>query len=165
MERWFNQFVDDCPHFITAAVHHRQPLLLHHIDVVYRQLRQAADTHGCLVLAYVIMPDHLHAIVYAKHPNSVKSFTRRWLRQTGREVKPQEKFWGEAPKVSAVRSAKALESRMSYIHQNPVTRRLVSKAQDWPHSSFRQLVLGDEDVDFQCDSVLDQPWSFGGKTT
>jgi putative transposase len=44
--------------------------------------------------------------------------------------------------------------KLKYIHRNPVKRGLVEKPEDWPWSSFRNYVTGEEGVvEVEC------PWT------
>jgi hypothetical protein len=54
--------------------------------------------------------------------------------------------------VLPVWSNKVLKTKLDYVHQNPVLRELVAAADQWLHSSFREIEMGRLDVPFRCDS-------------
>jgi len=47
----------------------------------------------------------------------------------------QRRFWEHT-----IRNEKDFERHVDYVHFNPVKHRLVSRACDWPYSSFRVYV-------------------------
>ena len=112
---------------------------------------------GFHVWAYVMMPEHIHLLVWpAKEVYSIstilqatkQSVSRRavgWLKSnnpaglkllaTGRADKPYQ-FWQDGGGYDRnIRNAKALRDIIAYIHNNPVRRGLVVRPEDWPWSS------------------------------
>jgi len=55
------------------------------------------------------------------------------------------------PRVLPLRSEKVLNTKVDYLHANPVRRNLVADPGDWEHSSYRQLVLASPGAPFHCD--------------
>ncbi len=105
------------------------------------------------------MPEHVHILIWpAKEVYSIsailkaikQSVSRRavaWLKSnnpegliwlaTGRKDKPYQ-FWQDGGGYDRnIRNAKTLRAVFSYIHRNPVKRRLVNCPEDWPWSSAR----------------------------
>lgn len=155
MGRWHNHYLDNCAHFITSSVVDWRPVLLEAPEVVYDEWRRTATLHGCLILAYALLPDHVHLIVWSSRGKAVRAFTQRWLSFTARRLGTGGRFWKERPRVLPVWSREVLEVKVDYIHRNPLRRGLVERPEDWPHSSYRQIVLGRRDVPFQCAGFAD----------
>jgi REP element-mobilizing transposase RayT len=92
------------------------------------------------LLAWVIMPNHLHVIirVFDGHPldqvvHSWKSFTAFKANTIlGREGR----FWYPDYFDRYIRDEKHLENAVEYIENNPVKAGLVSDARAWPYSSL-----------------------------
>jgi putative transposase len=126
----------------------------------------ARERHEFDLWAYVVMPEHVHMLIWPKRETyavsavlqAVKqSVSRRalnWLRKnrpeglsalaTGQKS-PPHRFWLDGGCYDRnVRSAVALAEMIDYIHDNPVKRGLVGRAKDWPWSSARAWLL-DED--------------------
>ena len=99
--------------------------------------------------AWVILPDHLHAIWTL--PPADHDFSTRWgLIKTGFSKNSelprtsgqrrdsglwQPRFWEHR-----IRDTRDLHAHMDYAHYNPVKHRLVERVKDWPYSSFHRAV-------------------------
>lgn len=92
------------------------------------------------LIAWVIMPNHVHAIidVFDGHPldkivHSWKSFTAfKANTLIGREGR----FWYPDYFDRYIRDEKHLEIAVTYIEHNPVKAGLISDARTWPYSSL-----------------------------
>jgi REP element-mobilizing transposase RayT len=152
MSRWHNQHLDALPHFCTATVADWRPLLnAESIPIVYREWAAARCRFGVKVLAYVVMPDHFHAVLWAESGENVCKFLQRTLALTSRAFQRGGGFWKERPRVLPIRSTNLLRTKVAYLDANPVRRRLVADAADWTDSSYRQLVLALPAAVFECD--------------
>jgi REP element-mobilizing transposase RayT len=97
------------------------------------------------------MPDHVHIVIWSKSGENVRKTLHQTIAQTSRRLRLGGGFWKERPRVLPVYSRRVLEAKVDYLHANPLRRILVAKVEDWPHSSFRQLVLDDLSGHFLCD--------------
>jgi putative transposase len=104
------------------------------------------------VLAYVVMSEHIHLLLWSETAENVKKFMQRVLSHSSKRIGKGGKFWKERLRVVCVYSPKVLRTKLDYIHGNPVKRGLVSSPEEWPHSSFGQLELGRSGVGFRCDT-------------
>jgi putative transposase len=148
MSRWHNQYIDGCVHFCTATVSGWRPLLHGEaIAVLYGAWDSARRELAVRVLAYVVMPEHFHLLLWAERGAAVRAFLQRTLSATSRRLQPGGGFWKERPRVLPVWSNKVLKTKLDYVHQNPV-----AAADQWLHSSFREIEMGRLDVPFRCDS-------------
>jgi putative transposase len=135
---------------------------------------QAKARHRFHVWAYVIMPEHVHLVIWPARENyciseilqSIKqSVSRRavhWVRAnnpaglrllaTGKPDRPYQ-FWLEGGGYDRnIRDGRALGEMMDYIHNNPVKRGLVARPEDWLWSSARdwaELAVGPIPIDKQ----------------
>ncbi|MBI3407477.1 MAG: transposase [Planctomycetes bacterium] len=90
-------------------------------------------TH-CVAFIYCFMPDHLHLIVHGLNETTdtwqamvdFKQSTGFWFAQHGREFKWQKDFHDHI-----LRSKEELGTRIRYIADNPVRKRLVDSWQDY----------------------------------
>ncbi len=107
---------------------------------------------------YVIMPDHVHLIVWFGKPDELSRFMKSWkqtssikLKRTLRGVAPQyaskiplaDPFWQSKYYPFNLYSQKKAEEKLDYIHKNPVTAGLVQRAVDWKWSSARFFQMGE----------------------
>jgi len=141
MSRWHNCYLDSHAHFCTYTVLDWHNLLTNSARAVlyevWNDARQALDV---AVLAYVIMPNHVHMM----------------LSTTSRRLNSGEgQFWKERPRILPVYSCSALKIKIEYIHRNPVRKGLVLTSGEWIDSSFRQICGGCSDVPFLCDPLTD----------
>ena len=152
MPRWHSHYLDNHAHFCTATVARWRPLLQGEaIQGLYREWTAARELLGVKVLAYVVMPDHFHAILWAEVGQNVRRFLQRVLALTSHALEPGGGFWKERPRVLPIHSPKVLGIKLDYLHGNPVREGLVGNAEEWEHSSYRQIALGHRDARFPCD--------------
>jgi len=123
-------------------------------------VNQTRLTYAYDVWAYVIMPEHVHLVVWPREAEYLiskilkatkQSVGRRaadWLRRespaglarlaTGQKSNPY-RFWQDGGGYDRnIREPKALRGAIDYIHNNPVRRGLVERPGDWPWSSYRE---------------------------
>jgi len=90
------------------------------------------------LLAYVVMPNHVHLLINANAPlqkitQTLKGFTafqaHKILGKCG------EAFWQDESFDHWVRNPSELERILRYIENNPVAAGLVPHPEDWPWSS------------------------------
>ena len=152
MSRWHNRYLDGHAHFCTATVAGWRPLLVDNAPtVLYREWSAARDALDVRVLAYVVMPEHFHALLWAERGGAVRRFLQRTLGLTSHAMQAGGGLWKERPRVLPVSTGSLLQTKVDYLHANPVRRGLAASPPDWEHSSYRQLVLGEAEVPFTCD--------------
>jgi putative transposase len=95
--------------------------------------------HGFLLTAWVLLPDHWHALLYPAYPltisrvmESIKDAATKRLNRSRREVGTllQPRFFDRA-----LRTVREYHEKVEYIHLNPVRAGLASCPQSWPWSS------------------------------
>jgi putative transposase len=122
-------------------------------------LEEARTRFGFQLWAYVLMPEHVHLLVYPGDPQQISRFLQAvkepvarkairylksnapaWLaRVTVREgPRLRHRFWQPGGGYDRnITSAAALRAAIDYIHANPVRRGLVANVEDWEWSSAR----------------------------
>jgi putative transposase len=156
MSRWHNFYLDNHVHFCTFTVKDWRPLLDEiAIAILYDEWRRNSERFCVKVIAYVIMPEHVHVCLWSEKAENIVRFLQRTLGQTSKRMKPGVGgFWKERPRVFPVYSDKALAEKIDYIHANPVRRGLVERPDQWRHSSWRQIILGEEPGEFECAALV-----------
>jgi REP element-mobilizing transposase RayT len=121
--------------------------------------------------AFVIMPTHLHAILWPEIGISLSDVIRDFKRFTSREISREAirqcaaefievfkrarnenraqdvstyQVWQEGSHPEAIFTEKFARQKMDYIHMNPVRAGLVEMATDWPYSSAKAYILGEK---------------------
>ncbi len=106
--------------------------------IVDRLLRGATELHHYDSHAYVVMANHIHALLTPKIEvrrlmNGLKGATARAanaiLNRTGK------RFWQDESFDHWVRNEEQFVRIKNYIERNPVAAGLVARPEDWPWSS------------------------------
>ncbi len=126
--------------FVTCRVHASRRKLTHpELSVLAEAIRGRREAQRFLLSAWVLLPDHWHAIIFPRHAltisrvmESVKvSATRLINRDRGeRGVLLQGRFFDRA-----LRTVKEYNEKVEYIHLNSVTAGIVKRPEDWKWSS------------------------------
>ena len=141
-------------HFVTFSCFRRRRLLDHDhckklvIDVLSSQLeRQSGECLG-----FVIMPDHVHAMIYFTEVGQISLFMKQWKQRSSFHIKQflkrgqfryaetfdlRDPVWQARYYDFNVYSEKKMNEKLEYMHANPVRARLVTAAGDWVFSSAR----------------------------
>ena len=117
------------------------------------ELRFECDRHPAKLLAYVVMPDHLHLLANfedgkvsrflarfkpavtkkldALALTSGKTRVQEWLCEKGKR-----ELWQDSKHSAHIWSETFIAQKIAYIHSNPVRKGLVENALDYPWSSI-----------------------------
>lgn len=131
-------------------------------EAEYRQVADALEASrqklGSLLLGYVLMPDHWHALLWPGFPltlsrvvQDVKWISARSLNRGRHASEPvwQHQFWDRF-----VRDAQEFSERLDYMHLNPVRKGLVKRPDDWTWSSYNNFALDKERIE-RCPLRID----------
>ena len=149
-------FVEWLPLFNNAGVR----------DIVCEEIARALDERGGCVSAFVLMPDHLHLLVYLPDGGQLHRFNRRWRGRSAQRIihqaeelnaakvlgvmehhangKSQYAVWKEQVRALSIYSRPKLYAMVDYIHANPVRRKLVEQPGDWAYSSSQFYERGEQ---------------------
>jgi putative transposase len=146
--------------------------------IAFNALDEARKSAGFSIYAYVIMPDHLHAITDGNlKPSKVLQFingiiSRRvidHLKEHGHNASLQKlrhetkerayrySLWDHHSNVFSITSEDMFMEKVNYIHQNPVKAGLVENAEHYRWSSVRQwkgCPLDDEPLKVDIDRIV-----------
>jgi len=157
MVRYRRNRVQGGTFFFTVTLRERHSdLLVRRIGDLKAAWKQAGKRVAHHVVAAVVLPDHLHAVItmgegscdYSGLWRDIKKgFTRRVV-PDGRSPW-QARFWEHT-----IRDADDLAAHVAYVHINPMRHGLVKRVQDWPHSTFHRHVReGTVAADWAWDDV------------
>ena len=123
--------------FVTFSCFHRRRLLDHPQlrDMFVATLAEKLNASKSSCCGYVVMPDHVHVILWFPEPNTLSVFMKAWkqtsslrLKKLARGIIPQyleaisaaDPFWqAKYYSFSLYSEAKARE-KLDYVHLNPV---------------------------------------------
>ena len=84
------------------------------------------------ITLFLLMPDHLHALLSFERDQSMSEVIRDWKRFHART---HHVFWQDGyfdHRLRADERGAQLSAKMNYIRQNPVAAGLCATAEDWP---------------------------------
>ena len=154
MARWHNQYIDRYVHFCTLTISEWEILLTGEaINILYEVWNESRIKLGVKIMAYVIMPNHFHIVIYSESGNSVMQFMQRSASFMSKRLSPGKSIWKERPRVLPVYSPRVIKAKIDYIHRNPMRKGLAVDQSEWVHSSFNQIYGDSNDIPFTCDVV------------
>jgi putative transposase len=145
-------------YFFTLVTENRRPLFEEPAAVALflGAIEKVRARHPFEVDAYVVLPDHLHALWtlpvgdanFSTRWRLIKEgFTRGYLkthehlqRSESRRAKGEQGIWQRRFREHAIRDEADFAAHLDYIHINPVKHGLVTAARDWPYSTFQDWV-------------------------
>ncbi|HEX5807661.1 MAG TPA: transposase [Anaerolineales bacterium] len=119
------------------------------------------------IIGYVIMPDHLHLLLWPQNAKIVTDFMRDFKRFTSGRITRQSKVegktewlklfeqngsitdraeykvWQDSFWEQCIYTEDFLRQKLNYIHLNPVRAGIVKHASEYPYSSYRNYYMGD----------------------
>lgn len=146
--------VEGATYFFTVNLADRsRHLLTDRIDALRLAFSHAKTSFPFTIDAIVILPEHLHCVWTL--PVGDAEFSDRWRRikaefsarvapiagrSSGRAHKGERGIWQRGFWEHVVRDDDDYTAHLDYIHFNPVRHGHVSRAVDWPFSSFRRYL-------------------------
>ena len=128
--------------FVTCRLRHGHCLLGEsEFGILGGSIRSRREAQGFLVMAWVFLPDHWHAILFPHYPGTIsgvmESIKVSSTRLINRERGEAGRLWQGRFFDRALRRVKEYNERVEYIHLNPVRAGLVGKPEEWKWSSGR----------------------------
>ncbi len=147
--------VEGVYHFVTLNIRERKRPFrrAEYSQLALQELRFECDRHPALLVAYVVMPDHLHFIIgpqdgqlsrfLARYKPAVTMKLDRLAQQHERQkewtwlsAKGRRELWQDGKYSLPLYSRKWIAQKIDYIHTNPVRAGLVEHAGDYAPSSY-----------------------------
>lgn len=148
------------PFHLVARLQGKAPLFLGLEPVVARSIREQVDRSGGQLLAYAIMPNHLH-IVYAQGRWPLAAFMQPLLRRLALRVHARDGTEGHVFerrfRASPCRDPDYLRNAILYVHLNSVRARLCSGAEQYAwttHHEYCARPASSSDWDGQPGSMV-----------
>jgi putative transposase len=141
-------------HIITFSCYHRRRLLDHDQTkrIVLGVLTDELHKFEARCVGFVIMPDHIHALIWFPKTGQLSRFMQQWKGRSSKGIKeflfesmPQyvSKFpradliWQVRFYSFEIHTTEKIEEKLNYMHLNPVRAGLVETASQWQWSSAR----------------------------
>ena len=157
-------------HCLTFSCFNRQPFFKKDQPCLWflDSLDRARTRHPFDLWAYVIMPEHVHLLIWPHEGTRISPILKslklpvaqraiRWLTKQApqfldrlRDVQPNGdfayRFWQRGGGYDRnMRSVRDVHEKLDYIHGNPVRRKLVAMPEDWQWSSARAWATGGDE--------------------
>jgi len=127
--------------------------LVDYVAVLREAVRKVKQRHPFRIDAFVVLPDHLHAIWTL--PEGDANFAKRWMliksgfsrripggeyRAASRVSKGERGIWQRRYWEHLIRDEDDYQRHVDYIHYNPVKHGYVQHPADWAHSSIHRYI-------------------------
>ena len=146
-------------HFVTFSCYKRRALLQPDISkrIVIGMMHSQLKKQNGFCSGFVIMPDHVHAIVWFDSPNQLSTFMKQWKQRSSVKLKALiinnldhyaskidvgEPIWQRKYYSFNLYSQSKMLEKVDYMHRNPVRAGLVDYPEDWEYSSARFFEKG-----------------------
>lgn len=157
-------------HFLTFSCYQRLPRLSTPArrDLFLDSLERVRRRYRLVVLGHVVMPEHVHLLVSEPQranlsiavqalklslvrmlygssvPTSRKSGETWGIPFSDKNDTESHRFWQARFYDFNVWTEKKRIEKLRYIHRNPVKRGFVASPEQWPWSSYRWYLLGEQ---------------------
>ena len=148
-------------YFVTFTVKDWLPIFINPepVEIITESLRYCINNKKLCIHAYVIMPNHIHLIVFDAHfenerlgktltefrkftgnklanyiDNTLAESLSSVIRSTARTDRTRQ-VWRSGWHSEGLVSEAFLHQKMDYIHENPVKKGYVHSPEHWIHSS------------------------------
>jgi putative transposase len=148
--------------FTVNLLDRRSELLVREIDLLRAAVADSLRRRPFHIDAWVVLPEHMHCVWtlppgdvdYPARWRAVKKFFSKSLpmgeaRSAAQERRGARGIWQPRYWEHTICDERDYAAHVDYVHFNPVKHGLVSRAADWPFSSFHRAVArGDYPVDW-----------------
>ncbi len=146
-------------HFVTFSCYKRRKFLQpdQAKRIVVGQLGSRLAKHDGLCVGFVVMPDHVHALVWFPEPGQLSGFMNTWKDQSSHELKKLYRsrfptYWNRLDDADPIWqpryygfniwSRRKVEEKLDYMHLNPVRAGFTERAIDYRWSSAPWYLAG-----------------------
>lgn len=141
--------------FFTVALADRKGrLLVDHAELLRGSVRATRTERPFHIDAWVVLPDHLHAVWTLPEGDADYSARWRWIKarfsralplgplRPSHEARQERGIWQRRFWEHHIRNEADLGAHIRYCWWNPVKQGLVERPEDWPFSSVHRDIRG-----------------------
>jgi REP-associated tyrosine transposase len=142
-----------CWFFTVNLLDRRKALLTDHIDSLRSAIRRTQVIRPFRMDAFVVLPDHIHAVLSLPPGDADFSSRWRWVKihfakslpkgewlSTTRQARGERGIWQRRFWEHLIRDESDYSRHIEYCYINPAKHGLVTRIQDWPYSTFHRDV-------------------------
>ncbi len=141
-------------HFVTFSCYKRRKILDDNRAkgvVIHFLADRLRKSHGECI-GFVVMPDHVHAMVDFGEPSMLSQYMQQWKRRSSIRLKersikhlpaysaainPSDPVWQPRDYDFNLFSQEKINEKLEYMHNNPVKAGLAARVDEWMYSSAR----------------------------
>jgi phosphoribosylanthranilate isomerase len=128
-------------HFITSVTRERKPIFhdANNIEILIETIRFYQERGDLHVLGYVVMPDHVHLMLIPQKGTisdvmrNIKAYSATTIRQ---RAQIDSDIWQDSFYDHIITGRRDFESKLNYIHKNPLRSKIVDRLDYYPYSSY-----------------------------
>ena len=152
MANYRRLFLHGYSYYITIVTHQRNPILIDNIELLRESFKYSKNKFSFRIEAIVVMPDHLHMIIEVMNPKEYPKIISCMKRYFSKNCNPKfyedifqshhrEKMgylpvWQKRFYEHTIRDEKDYNTKLQYIHNNPLKHGLVENIHDWKYGSL-----------------------------
>lgn len=123
----------------------RQQIFFEEANYIYflKQLRHHLTEKGVNIVAYCLMPNHYHLLIYLQTDQLsrlMQSFNVSYTKAINKRYERTGSLFQGQFQAIHVNTTEYLLLLTRYIHLNPVEAGFVEKAEDWDFSSYQEYI-------------------------
>ncbi len=151
--------------FTVNLAERKRTLLIDHVNVLRKVLKQVKQKHPFSIDAIIVLPDHLHMLWTlpkddCDYPTRLMLIKAGFSRQiekgelinASRYSKGERGIWQRRYWEHLIRDEQDYMNHVNYIHYNPVKHGYVEQASAWKYSSIHRYIEA---------GALEQDWGGG----
>jgi len=149
MSVWKRFHSHGLPSLVTTNLQHRRPFLSDRqpVEMLLAVIAEVRRETGFRLLAYVVMPDHMHMVVTLSKEirlgRVMQLIKGRFSNRYNESVGSRGRVWQERYHERALRTERDLFAAIEYVHMNPVEAGLADDAASYVWSSAGRSELTD----------------------
>ena len=137
--------------FVTKSLRPKKPVLGSEFRKVIVDAFAFAVKHERIYLrAFVVMPDHWHALLGLREPWTLPKFMHAFMSHVGARTSAHltkhETGWQDGYYETLLKTARQFTYVAIYVEENPVKKGLVTTPEEWEESSASQERLDHRSV-------------------
>ncbi len=132
---------------------------------ILNSIKFCLNKYNAELIAYVLMPNHIHLVLFYNEKTDVSGFMRDFKKYTSTRIRQllekdgkttivenlryninlqKFKIWKDRFDAVIIKHKNVLLTKINYIHNNPVKYGLVEKEEDWKYSSSGFYKTGEQ---------------------
>ena len=152
MSKLRRYYEDEAVYSVTCNTYSRRPIFADNkaADFLLHTLGYYKQVLRFILYCYCIMPEHLHLIIQPHMKrydiSQIMKHTKGAFARAHNIIKYKSgPIWRSRFYDTMLRDEDSLMTRINYILQNPVKGNIIKQAEDYPYSSARAYLAGEDD--------------------